>query len=130
MNKISVIITHENPRITNINTFSTDNEYNKSFPDQILYKVTKRMYISFTLESAFNLSQIKYESSYNSTNGILETLHENLAFFKIEKHNSQKEASIGFFLEIDSKLTLRKALKQKIDKICLSLDPYDEDTIF
>ena len=108
MNEISVIITPENPRITNINTFSTDNEHNTSFPDQILYKVTKRMYISFTLESAFNLSQIKYESRYNS----------------------QKEASVGFFLEIDSKLTLRKALKQKIDKICLSLDLYDEDTIF
>ena len=76
------------------------------------------MYISFTLEFDFNLSQIKDGSRYNSTNGILETHRENLAFLKIEKYNSQKEASIGFFLETNLKLTLRKPLEQKIDNMC------------
>ena len=46
----------------------------------------------------------------------------------MEKYNSQKEASIGFFLGVNPKLTLRKALKQKIDEICLWLDFNDEDT--
>ena len=46
----------------------------------------------------------------------------------MEKYNSQKEASIGFFLGVNPKLTLRKALKQKIDKICLWIDLDDEDT--
>ena len=46
----------------------------------------------------------------------------------MEKYNSQQEASIGFFLGVNPKLTLRKALKQKIDDICLSLDLDDEDT--
>ena len=46
----------------------------------------------------------------------------------METYNSQKEASIGFFLGINPKLALRKALKQRIDKICLWLDLGDEDT--
>ena len=86
------------------------------------------MYISFTLESSFTLSQLKHGSRYNSTNGIIETLRENFAYLKMEKYNSQKEASIGFFLGINPKLTLRKALKQRTDKICLWLDLDDEDT--
>ena len=86
------------------------------------------MYISFTLESSFTLFHLKHGSRYNSTNGIIETLSENVAYLKIEKYNSQKEASIGFFLGINAKLILRKALKERIDKICLWLDLDDKDT--
>ena len=86
------------------------------------------MYISFTLESELTLSQLKHGSRYNFTNGIIETLRENLAYIKIEKYNSQKEASIGFSLGINPKLTLRTVLKQRIDEICLWLDLDDEDT--
>ena len=50
------------------------------------------------------------------------------AYLKMEKYNSQKEASIGFFLGINPKLTLRKTLKQRIDEICLWLDLDDEVT--
>ena len=46
----------------------------------------------------------------------------------MEKYNSQKEASIWFFLGVNPKLTLRKALKQKIDEIYLWFDLDDEDT--
>ena len=45
----------------------------------------------------------------------------------MDKYNSQKEASIGFFLGVNPKLTLRKALKQNIDEICLWLDLDDEE---
>ena len=117
-----------NNRITNSNTFPTDEEHNNAFPDQRTYHVTKRVYISFTLESEFNLSQIKYGSRYKNSGGIIETLRANLAFLKMEKYNSQQEASIGFFLGVNPKLTLRNALKQKIDDICLWLDLDDEDT--
>ena len=86
------------------------------------------MYISFTLESEFTISPLKHGSRYNSTNGIVETLRENQAYLKIEKHNSQQEASIGLFLEINPKRSLRKALKQRIDDISLWLDLDDEDT--
>ena len=80
------------------------------------------MYISFSLESEFNLSQIKYWSRYNNTGGIIEILRENLAFLKMEKHNYQKEVSIRLFLGVNPKLTPRKALKQKIEEICIWLD--------
>ena len=63
---------------------------------------------------------------YNSTNGVIETLRENLTYIKIEKYNSQKEAS--FFLGINQKLTLRTVLRQRIDEICLWLDLDNEDT--
>ena len=85
------------------------------------------MYISFTLKSELTLSQLKHGSRYNSTNEIIETLRENLAYLKMEKYNSQNEASIGFFLGINPNLTLRKALKQRIDEICLWLDIEDKD---
>ena len=124
----AVIITPNKNRITNSNTFPTDEEHETLFPDQRLCKITNRMYISFTLESELTLSQLKHGSRYNATNGIIETLRENLAYIKMEKYNSQKEASIGFFLGINPKLTLRTVLKQRIDEICLWLDLDDEDT--
>ena len=86
------------------------------------------MYTSFTLESEYNLYQLKYGSKYNSSNGILETLRENLSYLKMNKYKSQKEARIGLFLEIIPKLTLWKVLKQKIDHIFLWLDLDNEDT--
>ena len=128
MDESATIVTHENEKITNSNTFPTDNKHNITFPDQRICKITKRVYISFTLESELNLSQIKYGSRYNSSGEIIETLCVNLVFLKMEKYNSQKEASIGFFLGVNPKLTLRKALKQKIDEMCLWLDLDDEDT--
>ena len=88
MDKTAAIITHDNTCITNSNTFLTDNEHNTSFTDHRLCKVTTKNYISFTLASAFNLSQIKDGSRYNSANGILGSLRENLNFLKMEKYNS------------------------------------------
>ena len=67
MNETTSIISQDNIHITNSNTFSTAKEHNNAFPDQRLCKITKRMYISFTLEPEFNLSQMKYTSKYNST---------------------------------------------------------------
>ena len=40
----------------------------------------------------------------------------------MEKHNYQKEVSIRLFLGVNPKLTPRKALKQKIEEICIWLD--------
>ena len=116
MDEISTIIKHDNNQVINNNIFPNDNEHNTSFLDQLLCKTTKIIYISFTLESTFNISRIKYRSRYNSTNGILETLYQKIAFLKMDKYNSQKKESIGFFLGINPKLTLRMALKKKSTK--------------
>ena len=122
MDDSATIITKYNTRFTNSNTFPIDKKYINAFPDQRTCHITKRVYISFTLKSEFNLSQIKYGSKYNTSGEIIETLRANLAFLKMEKYNSQQEASIGLFLGVNPKLTLRKALKQKIDEIYLWLD--------
>ena len=55
MDESATIITHDNTRITNSNTFPTDKEHNIAFPDQRICNITKRVYISFTLESELNL---------------------------------------------------------------------------
>ena len=86
------------------------------------------MYLSFTLEFTHSISQLKYGSKYDGTTGIFETLRENLAFIKLKKFQSLTEASIGFFLGINPKLTLRNVLKKKIDNICTWLDLDDDDT--
>ena len=91
MNETAAIITHDNIQITNINTFSNDKEPNTSFPDQRLCKVTKRIYISFTLESTFTLSQLKYGSRYNSINIIIENLRANRAFLKMGNMTPRKK---------------------------------------
>lgn len=46
----------------------------------------------------------------------------------MRKYDSQIEASIIFFLGINPKLILRKALKEKIDDIIMWLDLNDNDT--
>ena len=82
----SFIITHnKKTRITNNNIFPIDKEHNTAFIDQRLRKITKRVYIAFTLESEFTLSQLKYRSRYNSTNRIIKNLWGSLAFLEMEK---------------------------------------------
>ena len=97
MDNSETIITFDNTRITNNNTLSTNKEHNITFHDQRLCNITVRVYISFTLESEFNLSQIKYGSRYNTSGSIIETLRANLVFLKDGKIQLPKEASIGFF---------------------------------
>ena len=45
----------------------------------------------------------------------------------MRKYDSQIEVSIGFFLGINPKLTLRKALKEKIDDIITWFDIENDD---
>ena len=49
----------------------------------------------------------------NGNKCIFDTLRSNSAFLRMRKYDLQTEASIGFFLGINPKLTLRKALKEK-----------------
>ena len=79
-------------------------------------------------DSTQTISQLKYDSMANGNKGIFDTLRSNSAFLRMRKYESQTEASIGFFLGINPKLTLRKALKDKIDHIITWLDLDDDDT--
>ena len=90
--------------------------------------VTKRKYVSFKVESTQSISQLKYRSYSNDNNDIFDTLRANHTFLRMKKYDSQTKASIWLFLGIHPKLTLRKALKNKIDDIITCLDIDDDDT--
>ena len=75
--------------------------------------MTKMEYVSFKLESTQTISPLKYDSYANGNKDIFDVLRKNSAFLRMRKYDSQTEASIRFFLGINPKLTLRKALKEK-----------------
>ena len=122
----AAIITSDNNRITHSKYIPSGVAYKQMFPDIRTDTITKRIYLSFTLESTFTLSQLKYGSKYDGKTGIFKTLRKILAFIKVKKSHSLIEASIGFFLGINPKITLRNVLKQ-IDEICTLLDLDDDD---
>ena len=124
----AVIITLEQIRIKHGKDMPTEKDYKTVFTDWRQCHVTKREYVSFQLESTQTISQLKYGSMANVNKGIFDTLRSNSAFLRMRKYGSQTEASIGFFLGINPKLTLRKALKEKIDDIITWLDLDDDDT--
>ena len=97
------------------------------FPEIRTDTIIKRIHLSFTLESTFTLFQLKYGSKYDGTTEIFETIYENLSFIKLKKFHSLTETSIGFFLGINRKLTLRNVLKKKMDEICSWLDLDNDD---
>lgn len=90
--------------------------------------INKRVYVPFKLEPTQTISQLKYGSFANGNKDIFDTLRANTAFLQMMKYDSQTEANIGFFLGINPKLTLRNALKNKIDEIITWLDIDDDDT--
>ena len=108
----TVIITLDQTRINHGKYMPTKQEYKTVFTDWRKCQVAKRKYVSFQLESTQTISQLKYGSMANGTKDIFDTLHSNSTFLRIRKYGSQTEASIGFFLGINPKLTLRKALKK------------------
>ena len=125
----AVIITLEQTKFNHGKDMPTTEQYYKTvFTDWRQCHVTKREYVSFQLESTQTISQLKYGSMANGNKGIFDTLRSNSAFLRMRKYGSQTEASIGFFLGINPKLTLRKALKDKIDHIITWLDLDDDDT--
>ena len=66
----AAIITSDNNRITHSKYIPSGVAYKQMFPDIRTDTITKRIYLSFTLESTFTLSQLKYGSKYDSTTGI------------------------------------------------------------
>ena len=64
----------------------------------------------------------------NGNKGLFDTLRSNSAFLRMRKYDSQTETSVGFFLGINPKLTLRKALKENIDDIITWLNLDDDNT--
>ena len=124
----AAIISFNQIWITHCKDMPTKKDYKRVFTDWRNYNVTKREYVSFQLDSTQTISQLKYGSMANGNRGIFDTFRRFSAFLRIRTYDSQIEASIVFFLGINPKLTLRKALKEKIDDIITWLDLDDDDT--
>ena len=124
----ATIISLDQIQITHGKDMTTVKDCKTVFTDWRKCNVTKREYVSFKLESTQTISQLKYGSFANDNKGIFDTLRSNSVFLRMRKDDSQTDASIGFFLGINPKLTLRKPLKEKIDDIITWLDLDDDDT--
>ena len=68
----AAIVTSDNTHITHSKDISSSVAYAQIFPNTRTVTITKRMYISFTLESTFTLSQVKYSSNYDGVTGTFE----------------------------------------------------------
>ena len=108
--RILTLIIYISHRITHNKDIPTSEGYEQMFPNIRTNAITKRMYLSFTFESIYTFSQLKYDSKHDGTTGIFEILRENLAFVKLKRFHSLTEASIDFFLEIYPKLNLQNVL--------------------
>ena len=109
----AVIISLNQLRITHGKDILIEREYKTVFKDWRKCNVIKREYVSFKLEITQTISQLKYGSYANGNKSIFDTLRKNFAFPRVRKYDYHAEASIGFCLGINPKLTLRKALKEK-----------------
>ena len=126
----AAVITLDKVCITHSNNIITDNGYNKTLKECHICDITKRVYVSFQLESTHTVSQLKYGSTTTESKCIFDTLYEHSAFLKMNKFQSHTDVSIGLCLEIKLNLIVHKVLKEKIDEICtwLDLDDDDDDT--
>ena len=110
------IITSDKIRITHSKEIPSGAEYESTFPDIRTYDISKRVCLTFKLESTHMLSQLKYESKENKASGIFDTLRKKMAFLKTNNVRSQTEASMRFFLEITPKIILKNSLRKKLTK--------------
>ena len=81
----TTIITSDNTRATHSKYIPLGKAYEQMPPHIRTDAVTKRIYISFKLESTHTLSQLKFGCKHDGTTGIFDTLRDNLAFIKLNK---------------------------------------------
>ena len=86
---------------------SEASNYTSLFNDFTKCPKTSRVYISFKIESSRSLGELKHGNNTHMEN-IFDTLKKNNAFLRHEKFKSHKEHSLGFFVEINPRVTLGK----------------------
>ena len=87
---------------------------------------TSRVYISFKIESSRSLGDLKHGNNTHMEN-IFDTLKKNNVFLRHEKLKSHKEHSLGFFVEINQRITLREPLRRRIQDQLIWINLDDED---
>ena len=105
---------------------SEASKYTSMFHDFTKCPKTSRVYISFKIESSRSLGELKHGNNTHLEN-IFDTLKKNNAFLRHEKFKSHKEHSLGFFVDINPRVTLRETLRRRIQDQLMWIDLEDED---
>ena len=121
------IITFQNKSIDTFDQFPIDEKsYTETFKDINKDPKTSRAYISFKIESSKHMSEIKHGYSTNVLN-IFKTLVDNNAFLNLNKYSYHREHSIGFFANVNPKITLRENLRKSIQDHLIWMDIDDKE---
>ena len=122
------LITFQNEIIDTTDQFpSSALEYTNKFKNFHKDPKTSRVYISHKIESAIPLGEIKYGNRQQLSN-IFDTLVSNNAFLNLNKFSTHKEHSIGFFTNINPKVTLRDNFRNEIQNELMWIDLDDEES--
>ena len=113
--------------INTIMQFLKGEDYTKVFTNIVTDNKTSTVYVTHKIESAKSVSDLKHGNNSDMIN-ILSTLVENGGFLKHQKFQSHKEHAIGFFVQINPKVTLRDKLCERIQDVLMWKDIQDEQS--
>ena len=120
------LITFQNKIIDITDQFpSSVLEYTTKFENFHKDPKTSRVYTSCKIESVTPLGEIKYGNRQQLLN-FFDTLVTNNAYLNLNKFSTHKEHSIGFFTNINPKVTLRDNFRNEIKKELMWIDLDDE----
>ena len=107
-------LTSRNFTIDSLDDFpSKVSEYTFIFNEVTKEPKSFRVYISFKIESSRFLGDLKYGNNAHIEN-IFDTLKKNKSFLCHETFKSHKEYSLGFFVDINTRVTLWETLRRRI----------------
>ena len=102
------------------------NDYTNIFTKIIKCPKTFRVYISHKIESAKSIADLKYGNNKEMKN-IFNTLIANGAYLTHNKFQSHKEHAIGFFVNINPRVTLRDELRSRLQELVTCIDLEDKE---
>ena len=123
------LITFQNETIDTTDQFpSSALEYTSKFKDFYKDPETSRVYISHKIESAIPLGEIKYGKWQQLSNNF-DTLVSNNTYLNLNKFCTHKEHYIGFFTQINPKVTLRDNFRNEIQNELIWIELDDEESV-
>ena len=117
----------DNTSIDTVMQFPKGEDYTKVFTNLVKDNRTSTVYVTHKIESAKSVSDLKHGNNSDMTN-IFSTLVENGGFLKHQKFQSHKEHAIGFFVQINPRVTLRDKLRERIQDVLMWIDIEDEQS--
>ena len=115
-------LTPRNFTIDSLDDFpSKVSEYISIFNEVTKEPKSFRVYISFKIESTRSLGDLKYGNNAH-IESIFDTLKKNKSFLCHETFKSHKEHSLGFFVDINTRVILWETLRRSIQDRLILID--------